>query len=89
MEDDEEEILRSSTSGCRQPASRLPLCQLLGLSNPSSIPPLPLGHGWNLVGGHCRPVRHTRPALPMHIHAPVPVEVNKEEIEEVEYDIYT
>ena len=46
-----------------------------------------LGHGWNLVGGHCRSVCHTRPALPMHIHAHVPAEVNKEdETEEVGYD---
>ena len=29
--------------------------------------PSPLGHGWELASGHCRPVRHTRPALPTHI----------------------
>ena len=26
-----------------------------------------LGHGWELASGHCRPVRHTRPALPTHL----------------------
>ena len=25
--------------------------------------PSPLGHGWEMVGGRCRPVRHTRAAL--------------------------
>ena len=29
--------------------------------------PSPLGHGWELASGHCRPVRHTRPALPTHL----------------------
>ena len=24
----------------------------------------PLGHGWELVNGYCRPVRHTKLALP-------------------------
>jgi len=41
--------------------------------------PSPLGHGWNLVGGRCRPVRHTRPALPMHLPAPGPPEVTEED----------
>ena len=43
--------------------------KLLGVSNvPPSLKhhPSPLGHGWELVGGRCRPVRHMRPALPMH-----------------------
>ena len=31
--------------------------------------PSPLGHGWELVGGRCRPVRHTRPAHPTHLPA--------------------
>ena len=26
--------------------------------------PSPIGHGWELVNGYCRPVRHTKPALP-------------------------
>ena len=30
----------------------------------------PIGHGWELLDGHCRPVRHTKPALPMHLPAP-------------------
>ena len=29
--------------------------------------PSPLGHGRELASGHCRPVRHTRPALPTHL----------------------
>ena len=40
--------------------------------------PSPLGHGWELVGGRCRPVRHTRPALPTHLPAPGPVEEDEE-----------
>ena len=40
--------------------------------------PSPLGHGWELVGGRCRPVRHTRPSLPRHLPAVGP----SEEIEE-------
>ena len=40
--------------------------------------PSPLGHGWELVGGRCRPVRHTRPALPTHLPASGPVEEDKE-----------
>jgi len=29
--------------------------------------PSPIRHGWELVDGYCRPVRHTRPALPAHL----------------------
>ena len=36
--------------------------------------PSPSGHGRELVNGRCRPVRHTRPALPMHLPAPRPAE---------------
>ena len=36
--------------------------------------PSPLGHGWELVGGRCRPIRRTRPALPVKIPAPGPAE---------------
>ena len=36
--------------------------------------PSPLGHGWELVGGCCRPVRHRRPALPMNLPTPGPAE---------------
>ncbi len=32
--------------------------------------PSPLGHGWELVDGRCRPVRHTRTALPTHLPTP-------------------
>ena len=41
--------------------------------------PSPLGHGWELVGGRCRPVRHTRPALPMHLPAPGPAAESEED----------
>ncbi|KAL7406750.1 hypothetical protein ABVT39_025713 [Epinephelus coioides] len=42
----------------------------------------PLGHGWELVDGRCRPVRHTRPALPTHLPAPRPGEmINEDESE--------
>ena len=26
--------------------------------------PSPIGHGWELMNGKCRPVRHTQPPLP-------------------------
>ena len=29
--------------------------------------PSPLGHGWDIVNGKCRPVRYTLPALPTQI----------------------
>ena len=48
--------------------------------------PSPLGHGWELVGGRCRPVRHTRPALPTHLPAPGPVEEDAEVESEEEDD---
>ena len=32
--------------------------------------PSPLGHGWELISGRCRPVHHTRPALPAHLPEP-------------------
>lgn len=41
--------------------------------------PSPIGHGWELVGGHCRPVRHTRPALPLHLPAPDLAEESSED----------
>ena len=41
--------------------------------------PSPLGHGWELVGGRCRPVRHTRPALLAHLPAPCPAEESEED----------
>lgn len=31
--------------------------------------PSPVGHGWELVDGLCRPIRFTRPALPTHLPA--------------------
>lgn len=41
--------------------------------------PSPIGHGWELVGGRCRPVRHTRPALPKHLPVPGPAEDSEED----------
>ncbi|CAJ1066758.1 hypothetical protein KUCAC02_002049 [Xyrichtys novacula] len=50
--------------------------------------PSPLRHGWELVGGRCSPVRHTRPVLPTHLPAPGPVEEEGEvESEEEEEDV--
>ena len=50
----------------------------------------PHGHGWELMGGPCRHVRHTRPALPTHLPAPGPTEVSgqvdNEEEKEAEGD---
>ena len=63
-------------------ADSLPPRQLLGVSNVSPSlkhHPSPLGHGWELVGGRCRPVRHTRPALPTHLRAPGPAEESGED----------
>ncbi len=39
----------------------------------------PLGHGWQLVGGRCRPVRHTRLALPTNLPAPGPAEESEDD----------
>ena len=48
--------------------------------------PLPLGHGWELVGGRCRPVRYTRPALPMHLPAPGLVEESEEDSDNEDFE---
>ena len=32
--------------------------------------PSPVGYGWTLVNGRCRPVRHTQQALPPERHTP-------------------
>ena len=29
--------------------------------------PSPIGHGWTIMNGKCRPVRHTKPSLPEHL----------------------
>ena len=29
--------------------------------------PSPIGHGWKIINGKCRPVRHTLPALPDYL----------------------
>ena len=36
--------------------------------------PSPLGHGWELASGCCRPIRHTHPALPTYLPEPEPSE---------------
>eukprot|EP00920_Eleutheroschizon_duboscqi_P018890 GHVT01044921.1.p1 GENE.GHVT01044921.1~~GHVT01044921.1.p1 ORF type:complete len:124 (+),score=1.44 GHVT01044921.1:165-536(+) len=45
--------------------------------------PSPLGHGWELVGGRCRPVRHTQPALPFNIPAPGQAEDSEDDETEI------
>ena len=60
----------------------MPPRQLLGISNAPPVPeapPSPLGQGWALMGGPCRPVRHTRPVLPTHLPAPGPAEESGED----------
>ena len=47
---------------------------------------MPIGHGWELVDGHCRPVRYTRPALPTHLPASRPVEDSTEDEGEYDWD---
>ena len=46
--------------------------------------PSPLGHGWELMGGHCRPVRYTRPALPTHL--PTSRQAEESDEDEIEVD---
>ena len=41
--------------------------------------PSPVGHRWQLVGGCCRPVRHTQPALPTQLLLPGPAEENEDD----------
>ena len=41
--------------------------------------PSPVGHRWQLVGGRCRPVRHTQPALPTQLPLPGPAEENEDD----------
>ena len=36
--------------------------------------PSPLGHGWELVDIHCRPIHHTQSALPIYLSAQEPIE---------------
>ena len=48
----------------------------------------PLGPDWEPVGGPCRPVRHTRPALPTHLPAAGPEEENGEDDSEDEDERY-
>ena len=48
--------------------------------------PSPLGHGWELLGGRCRPVRHTRPALPVNIPASGQAEDSEDDESESEGD---
>ena len=46
--------------------------------------PSPLRHGWELVNGRCRPVRHTRPSLPINI--PAPEQADEEDENESQID---
>ena len=48
--------------------------------------PPPLGHGWELVDGRCRPVRYTRPALPTLLPTVEPVEESEEDKSDEEDD---
>jgi len=48
--------------------------------------PPPLGHGWELVDGRCRPVRYTRPALPTLLPTVGPVEESEEDKSDEEDD---
>ena len=41
--------------------------------------PSPMGRGWELASGCCRPVRHTHPALPTHLPVPELSEDSKED----------
>ena len=53
--------------------SRLSSCKLLGIPDTSLIlerPSIATGYGWELAIGHCHPVRHSLPALPMHLPEP-------------------
>ena len=36
--------------------------------------PSPIGHGWELVNGFCKPVWHTQPALPISLSVPSQVD---------------
>ena len=38
--------------------------------------PSPIGHGWEMINGHCRPVRYTKVALP----AELPQHTSKEQM---------
>ena len=38
--------------------------------------PSPIGHGWEMITGHCRPVRYTKAALPLEL----PPHPSKEQI---------
>lgn len=49
--------------------------------------PSPLGHGWELVGGRCHTIHHTRPALPTYLPAPGPAEESEEDESEEGDDV--
>ncbi|KAG0720810.1 hypothetical protein GWK47_047693 [Chionoecetes opilio] len=46
--------------------------------------PALIGHGWELVDGRCRPVRHTQPVLSKYLPASSPSEASEED--ESDYD---
>ena len=48
--------------------------------------PSPIGHGWQLVDGHCRPVHHRNIALPRHLTMPGAAEENNDTDDESELE---
>jgi hypothetical protein len=46
--------------------------------------PAPLGHGWDLVDGRCRSVRHTQSVLAIHLPAPGQADSEADESEDDE-----
>jgi len=48
--------------------------------------PSPIGHGWELVDGNCRPVRYTHPALPAHLPTLCLETAEKKKSEEDEHE---
>ena len=48
--------------------------------------PSPIGYGWQLVDGHCRPVHHRNIALPRHLTMPGAAEENNDTDDESELE---
>ena len=45
--------------------------------------PSPLGHGWDVVNGLCKPEKSSAPALPFSISAPINIQSNEESSNEL------
>ena len=43
--------------------------------------PEPIGHGWDLINGKCRPIRYTSPALPLDISSDTLIDDDESESE--------